>query len=280
MVFFIELAMTSHQTININCIDFLNDSPFCPQFDLMFADPPFNIGHGYQGFDDRLSPAEYMQFTKRWIMAYWGKLKPGGAMVLHGSPKVARLITCVLFQQALEEYIETEIVWAYNFGQCQFTNFIQTHCRATVVRKPGKRKWYVDNVLTESKRLLMGDKRVSKSKYGGYIPFGTVWGVDSIDGMVVEPSTGELNWGRVQGNNSERREGHPNQLPERYLERVIKAYSQPGDILFDGFGGSGTTIAVAKELDRSCITTDVSEWNCKSIDARLLEGTKTCKKTT
>lgn len=156
-------------------------------------------------------------------------------------------------------------------------NFIQTHCRATVVRKPGEKKWNVESVLTESKRLLMGDKRVQTSRYKGYVPFGTVWGVDSIDGMVVEPITGELNWGRIQGNNKERRHGHPNQLPERYMERAINAYSSDSDLLFDGFGGSGTTITVAKALNRHCITTDISDSNCKSILERLEEGSKSCK---
>lgn len=263
----------SHQVIHADCINYLNDSPFCPQqFDMLFADPPFNIGHDYTGYNDNIPENVYRNWSKEWITAYWNKLAPGGVMFLHGSPKIARLINYCLFCLDAEKYVESEIVWAYNFGQCTFTNFIPTHCRATVVRKPGPRKWYVDEVLTESKRLLMGDPRVATSKYGGYIPFGTVWGVDSLDGIVVEPSTGELNWGRVQGNNRERRHGHPNQLPERYLERAIKAYTQPGDLIFDGFGGSGTTITVAKSLNRSCITTDVSEWNCESIKSRLISG--------
>lgn len=265
----------THQVINIDCVDFLSDSPFCPMFDLCIADPPFNIDQDYAGFNDNIDRVEYEQWTAVWITANWQKLKPGGTLFLHGSPKISRLINYSLYNLDLEQYVEAEIVWAYNFGQCTFDSFIPTHCRATVVRKPGPRKWYVDNVLTESKRLLMGDKRVQTSRYKGYIPFGTVWGVDSIDGMVVEPSTGELNWGRVQGNNRERRQGHPNQLPERYIERALKAYTQPGDIVFDGFGGSGTTITVAKAMGRSCITTDISRLNCESIKSRLKTGTVT-----
>jgi site-specific DNA-methyltransferase (adenine-specific) len=242
---------------------------------MIFADPPFNISHGYKGFDDNLSENQYFDFTDAWINACWSKLKPGGAMILHGSPTVANTMFVSLFASQISYCIETELIWSYNFGQCQFGNFIQTHCRSIVVRKPGEpRKWYVENVLTESKRLLMGDKRCEESRYKGYIPFGTVWGLDDVDGVIVEPVTAQPNWGRVQGNNKERRHGHPNQLPERYVERIIQAYTEPNDLIFDPFLGSGTTIVVAKHLNRNCIGTDISEWNCESIKSRLNEGAK------
>jgi site-specific DNA-methyltransferase (adenine-specific) len=91
---------------------------------------------------------------------------------------------------------------------------------------------------------------------------GTVWGV---------PSDGQY-WGRVQGNNKERSPGHPNQLPEVYLERLIRAYTNPGDKVLDPFGGSGTTAVVAQALGRDCTTIDISMGNCKSIEARLQKG--------
>jgi len=238
----------------------------------MIADPPFNIGQKYNGYDDELTAEEYTAFTIEWIICHWNKLKPGAALVLHGSIAASREILRACFQTKLDQFIENEICWAYNFGQCTFNKFVDAHCRAIVLRKPGNnRKWYVESVMTPSKRLLMGDKRVETSKYKGYVPFGTVWGIKTEDVMPLEPIEGSPNWGRVQGNNKERREGHPNQLPENYAERFFLAYTEPGDLCFCGFGGSGTEIAVAKKLGRSCIATDVSEFNCKSIEQRLSE---------
>lgn len=257
-----------HQVINRDCIDYLKNCG--KKFDLIIADPPFNIGQNYEGFQDRVSKSEYRQFTSDWVSSCWKSLISGAAMVLHGSTQVSRIISSELYAMELDEHIEQEIVWAYNFGQCNFSRFIETHCRAIVLRKPGsERKWYVDSVMTPSKRLTMGDKRVKSSRYKGMVPFGTVWGIKSEDGVPLEPIEGEQNWGRVQGNNKERRKGHPNQLPEAYISRIIKAYSEEGDVVFDPFGGSGTTISVAKELNRRCVTTDVSEWNCKSIKGRI-----------
>ena len=263
----------NHQVINMDCVEYLSNKMLCPQlFDLIIADPPFNIGHGYNGFEDRMSADRYFNFTSYWVLSCWDKLKDGGALVLHGSPKVCREFIKVLDLSDLEQHIEQEIVWAYNFGQCNFNKFIETHCRAIVVRKPGgTRKWNVESVMTPSKRLLMGDKRVETSKHKGMIPFGTVWGVKSEDVVPLEHLEAEPNWGRVQGNNKERRKGHPNQLPEKYVERMILAYSGEGDTVFDPFGGSGTTITVAKKLGRNGVTTDISEWNCESIKQRLKE---------
>ena len=260
------------EVLNLDCREYLT-GPFCPMFDFAFADPPFNIGQKYNGFKDNLPTMEYRQFTLEWIWYLWQRMKPGAAMVLHGSVECSREIIRVLQNLEIDTCIETELVWAYNFGQCRFDNFIQTHCRAIVVRRPGlpnQRKFYVENVLTESVRLRMGDKRVLESEFKGKVPFGTVWGMDTDDNQVVtEPLEGLPNWGRVQGNNLERRKGHPNQLPEKYVERCLLAYSNIGDCCFDPFGGSGTTAIVCRKLNRHCITTDVSEWNCESIKSSL-----------
>ena len=91
---------------------------------------------------------------------------------------------------------------------------------------------------------------------------GTVWGI---------PSDGP-NWGRIQGNNSERRGDHPNQLPEAYLERLIRAYTNEGDRILDPFAGSGTTAVVSKALGRHCVTIDISPSTCRSVRERLQLG--------
>jgi DNA modification methylase len=76
-------------------------------------------------------------------------------------------------------------------------------------------------------------------------------------------------WGRIQGNNKERRHNHHNQIPEVYLERVIKACSNPGSLVLDPFCGSGTTSTVARALGRRSITIEYSELNAKSAWDRI-----------
>jgi DNA modification methylase len=79
-------------------------------------------------------------------------------------------------------------------------------------------------------------------------------------------------WGRVQGNNKERRSGHQNQIPEAYLERVILACSNKGDLVLDPFAGSGTTGTVARAYDRRSIGIEQSEQTATSAWQRMTEA--------
>ena len=68
--------------------------------------------------------------------------------------------------------------------------------------------------------------------------------------------------------------GYPTQKPESLLERIIKASSNPGDIVFDCFMGSGTTAAVAMRLGRRFIGADINLGAIQTTTKRLLSIAK------
>ena len=70
--------------------------------------------------------------------------------------------------------------------------------------------------------------------------------------------------------NSQERENYPTQKPEALLERIIKASSNPGDIVFDCFMGSGTTQAVAMKLGRKFIGADINLGAIQTTTKRML----------
>ena len=70
-------------------------------------------------------------------------------------------------------------------------------------------------------------------------------------------------------NLSKERLGYPTQKPEALLERIIKASSNPGDIVMDPMCGGGTTLFVAKQLDRKYIGIDI-EQNAIDISKKRL----------
>lgn len=232
------------------------------KFDLVFADPPFNIGQDYVGHDDRMTPAAYGAFTAKWTAACAAAVAPGGIMALHGPDGlVLPYLTAMAMTPGFHRL--AWVHWTYNFGQCGRGNWIDASCHCLIFvngRKP--KTWNPDDVLIPSARVAYKDKRIHETERGGQRVPGTVWGI---------PADGPA-WGRVQGTSAERRPGHPNQLPEVYLERLIKAYTNPGDWVLDPFGGSGTTIVVAEALRRNCVTIDVSSASCKSIEARRRKG--------
>lgn len=230
--------------------------PTLGQFEFVFADPPFNIGHGYNGYDDRRS--DFDEFTAEWIEVCWNAC--AGVMALHGPDDLAEQY--LMAARRLKMRRIAWLNWHYRFGQCGRGNWIDARCHCLLFAKRDDYTWNPESVLVESDRVKYGDKRVNDTERGGQRLPGTVWGV---------PSDGPY-WGRVQGNSSERRAGHPNQLPEVYLQRLLKAYTNRGDRVLDPFAGSGTTAVVASALGRECVTIDVSDANVASVRDRVAIG--------
>lgn len=71
--------------------------------------------------------------------------------------------------------------------------------------------------------------------------------------------------------------GYPTQKPERLIERMILASSNPGDLVFDCFMGSGTTQAVAMKLGRRFIGADINLGAIQTTTKRLLSVAKELK---
>lgn len=244
-----------HRIICADCREVL---PHLGKYHLIFGDPPFNIGQKYAGFVDRVSQGVFDEFTEQWVSACWDACD--GVMALHGPDDLAEAYLSVARKLGMRRI--AWVNWHYRFGQCSRLNWIDARCHCLIFAKHEKYTWNPESVLVESDRVKYGDKRVNETERGGKRLPGTVWGVPS-DG----PS-----WGRVQGTNAERRGKHPNQLPENYLARIIRAYSNPDDRIFDPFCGSGTTVVVAKVLGRRCDTTDISPESVLSARQRLERG--------
>lgn len=227
-------------------------------YDFIFADPPFNIGQDYDGYNDNQGWEEFRSFTSWWVRQCWNACN--GVMALHGPDSL--VVPYLEIARDIGMRRVAWINWHYRFGQCGRANWIDARCHCLIFARPERYTFNADAVLVDSDRVAYGDKRVDETERGGQRLPGTVWGV---------PSDGPY-WGRVQGNNAERMKGCPNQLPELYLARLLKAYTNRGDAVLDPFGGSGTTVTVARALGRSCDTMDVSMAACKRIRRRLHRG--------
>jgi DNA modification methylase len=235
--------------------DCCEEVPRLGEFDFIFADPPFNIGQNYQGYDDKKEWDNYQNFTRIWMDACNWAMNGRGVITLHGPDALVK--NYLNFRD--HRYLAW-VNWHYRFGQCGRGNWIDARCHCLIYGNEGY-TWNPESVLVESDRVGYGDKRINDTENGGErLPF-TVWGI---------PSDGPY-WGRVNGNNAERRPNHPNQLPVLYLARLIKAYTNPGDRVLDPFCGSGTTAAVCQELGRQCVTIDISAQSIESAGERCTD---------
>lgn len=239
-----------------DCRDTLANLPDRGSVDLIFADPPFNWEVPYEGWKDGMPRREYERFTFDWLDGCIEALAPHGSLWVNIPDDTAAEIVMHLKRRGLT--MINWCVWHFRFGQNRDSSFIMSKVHALYFAKdPSARRWNPDAILEQSDRAsIYGDPRTlaKESNQGMRVPM-DVW-------------YGKF-WGRVQGNSAERRSLHHNQLPEVYLERVIRACSNEGDLVLDPFCGSGTTSTVARAWGRRSVTCEFSEGNAKSAWERI-----------
>lgn len=247
---------------------------------LAFADPPFNIGQSYAEFDDKTTDIEMWSFTNLWVSRLWETVAPGGVMVLYHPVKMQRFVWNALNLYEISRYHENTIIAHFNFGQHQDTDFINAHCQAVVIRKPGERKFRPDGILVESERLKMGDKRVLKSARKGMRVPGNVISDKREDYCEEPPVAGHvISSPRVQGNNKERwniKNGalvdHPNQLPLSFLKTLVSAYTDEGDSVIEPFTGSGGLALACDKMNRAYRGCEIGPATALSAAKRVTHG--------
>lgn len=229
-----------HRLLQGDCIQLFQSTE---PVDCIFADPPDNIGLGYEGVNDKKSKDEYLNFLYRlmeesmyrsdvfWLSfnAIW--TREVGAFSLK------------LCEQFNREFKACQQV--FTFGQNRETDFKNCHRPLYRFSKPGA-PFHGDDIRVESWRLANGDKRANP------------------DGCV--PSD-VFDFPRVVGNSPQRRKWHKTQLHEGLVERCIRSCTEPGDSVLDPCGGTGTTLRVCLRIGRVCTLFELSETYCEQIAA-------------
>jgi len=217
--------------------------------DLVFADPPFNIGYVYDKYHDDLPNAEYVAWTKRWMAACQRVLKPTGSFFIAIGDEFAADVRIVGRQLGL--HMRNWIIWHYTFGQNMKGKFCRSHTHIFYFTAHPTRFTFNDHALRfpSARHTEYQDLRASPM---GRLP-DDVW----------------TEFPRVCGTFKERAGFHGCQMPEALLMRIVMATSNPGEIVLDPFVGSGTTAVAAKRLGRKYIGIDLSEEYARHTEERL-----------
>ena len=239
-----------------DCRDVLPTIPDNGCVDLIFADPPFNWDVPYDGWEDNMPREVYEQFTFDWLDACIDVLSSTGSIWISIPDDTAAEIVMHLKRRGLT--MINWCVWHFRFGQHRDGAFITSKVHALYFSKdPKNRVWNPDEILEQSDRAsIYNDKRTQAKEHnkGMRVPMDVWYG---------------KYWGRIQGNNKERRQGHHNQNPEVYLERIILSCSNEGDLVLDPFTGSGTTNTVARAHGRRSIGIEYSQATAESAWERI-----------
>ena len=213
--------------------------------DLIFVDPPYNIGKDFAGRKDKWETDEaYLKWCYEWIDLCISKLKPNGSIYL---------MTSTQFMPYFDLYVRdkltilSRIVWTYDSSGAQAKKFYGSMYEPILFCVKDKNNYTFNSkdIMVEAKsgsqRKLIDYRKNPPQPYNSEKVPGNVW-----------------NFVRVRYRMDEY-ENHPTQKPISLLERIIKASSNEGDVVLDPFSGTFTTCYVAKQLNRNFIGIEIQE---------------------
>jgi len=227
-----------NQIICGDCLEILKQIPD-NSVDMVFADPPYNLGKEYEKYEDSKDMREYLSWCRKWLHELVRVTKPTGSIFVMNIPK-----WLVYFAQYLNEvaYFKAWIAWDA-MGAPKGKKLLPNHYGILWYVKSNKYKFY--DIRRPHPRCRVCNELIAD--YGGkkdqLHPFG--------------PLVSDV-WTDIHRiRHKVRRDEHPCQLPVPLVERLILMCTDEGDIVLDPFVGTGTTCVAAKRLGRKYIGIDI-----------------------
>lgn len=237
-----EILSLANQDCRIfqgDCIEILSDKVEDGSVNLIFADPPYNIGKSFGEFKDKWPSDEaYAEWCYRWLEVCLSKLAPNGSMYIMTSTQAVPYLDLWLRKRC---EILSRIIWHYDSSGVQAKRYYGSLYEPILfaVKDPKNYVFNADAIEIEARtgavRKLIDYRKATPEPYKTTKIPGNVWYFPRVRYRMAEY------------------EDHPSQKPEALLERIIKASSNVGDTVLDPFSGTFTTCAVAQKLGRKAI---------------------------
>lgn len=222
--------------------------------DTVFADPPFNLGKQYGKHTvDNLPDERYIAWCREWLTECIRVLKPGGSLFLYNLPKWNVLLGAFLQEQGLtfRHWIAIEMSACLPIpGRLH-----PSHYSLLYYSKGKPNTFYRIRTPILTCRHCGGEVK----DYGGHRDAMNPKGVTLKDVWTDVPPV--RHW-KFKSKNR-----RANALSTKILDRVIDMSTDPGDVVLDPFGGSGTTYVVCEKKHRHWIGAEIDF--AKDIVARL-----------
>ncbi len=255
-------AQLANRTIHQDLFAILDWLP-AESVDLLFADPPYNLSKTFNGrpFSAR-SLADYEAWLETWLVPLRRCLKPTASLYICGDWRSAAAI-----QRVLEAHfvVRNRITWEREKGRGARTNW--KNCAEDI--------WFA--TMSDQYTFNVDAVKLKRRVIAPYTrPDGQPKGwQENEDGRfrLTHPANlwTDLTvpfWSMPENTD------HPTQKPEKLLAKIILASSNPGDVVFDPFLGSGTTSVVARKLDRQFIGVEIDETYACLAEKRLALATQ------
>ena len=252
----------------------LKNADGTPGVRMVYIDPPFATRQDFNGsqeqkaYQDKIVGAEFLEFLRKRLVFLREILADDGGIFLHLDYRKGQYCRVIMDEVFQESNFRNEVVWCYT-GPSQSDRYF-----------PRKHEYIY--YYTKGNSYVFNPQFVAHKS--GLHNTGQVFGVtdDSNSTHVKELEKRgkkiEDWWTDIWATERYRGEllHYPTQKPEALLERIVRSASNPGDIILDCFGGSGTTLAVAEKLGRRWIGVDCGKLAIYTMQKRLLtiQGSK------
>ena len=227
--------------------------------DLIIIDPPYNLAKDFNGTKFKsMSNDDYENYLRSWFGNVCDKLKPDGSLYLCGDWKSTAAMQRVIEESGLT--ILNRITWQREKGRGAKTNW-KNGMEDIWFAVKNPKNYYFNVEAVMMKRKVIAPYRVDgmakdwmETEEGNFrITYpSNFWDDISIPFWSMPENT-----------------DHPTQKPEKLIAKLILASSEPGDVVFDPFLGSGTTSVVAKKLERIYCGVELNEEYCLFAAKRL-----------
>ena len=268
---------------------------FKDEINLIYADPPFNVGANFKievpiGDENRKVVKEASVLETVAYCDMWGKgtdsylhcmyerlelmrdlLNKDGSIYIHCDPTMSHYLKLLMDQVFGPDNFRNEIVWHYKRWTANSKRFQRMH---DIILYYTKTNQYVfteplqpyadESYVEDTVRGFVDGKLVRlKDDEGNYIRR-----ENKKEGVLMHDVWHDIKYVRP---GSRERTSYPTQKPIALLERIIKASSNEGDIVFDPFCGSGTTSAAAEILGRKWIMADLGRFSIHTTRKRMID---------
>ena len=251
-----SLASILNKTIIGNTFEIM---PLLPRdsVDLVIADPPYNLTKAFNGTTfSKKTVTDYEEYTRKWLSLVYPLIKDNGSIYV-----CCDWETSLIIGRVLGEFftVRSRITWQREKGRGAAANWKNGLEDVWFATKSNKYTFNLDAVKIR-KKVIAPYKVDGKPKdwdetadgnYRNTCP-SNFWDDITIPFWSMPENT-----------------AHPTQKSEKLIAKIMLASSNPSDVVFDPFLGSGTTSVVAKKLERKYIGIEINEQYCVWAEKRL-----------
>jgi len=235
---------------------------------------------------------EYLQFMYERLIIMRELLSDAGSIYVHCDYRKSHQLRMIIEEIFGRDNLQNEIIWCYRGMAVSKTHFVRRHDTILFASKTQEYPFNWEriaepleestikkykNISPDGRRFRLHGRNIAGSPIQNNTDIDISWLEKSpdlcrIDYLDEKVGAKPRDWFVMDYINvmSDERENYPTQKPEALLEKLILASTNPGDLVFDCFMGSGTTQAVAMKLGRRFLGADINLGAIQTTTKRLL----------